>query len=400
MELGTTTPPRLSAPARLWMALGRIASPGSALVILAARLLTGAKNLKGKGMAVMAGRLSLVGPGTPRKLPSGRMIPAGVFSESDLSRRMNLELSAEELDASYLRRLGPRKDLAILLRGLWALALDRGPAEERADTDHFNLFGVIVNNSETDRILKTIESLAVSHPNMLIKMLPGGPAEPAPPTHVCFVNANNFNLALERPEYLKVLRGSDLVLPDGIGVKIGLQMAGGRLRKNLNGTDLLPHLSELFIRRDWPVFLLGATSEVLARAKANLEKRHPGIRVAGMHDGYFKAENEADLCEEINRSGAVALIIGMGTPRQEMWAARNAQRLQLPLVLSMGGLIDFLGEKNRRAPLWMRQAGLEWVFRLLQEPGRMWRRYIIGNPVFLLRVRKWVGKSSTPRKAR
>jgi N-acetylglucosaminyldiphosphoundecaprenol N-acetyl-beta-D-mannosaminyltransferase len=199
---------------------------------------------------------------------------------------------------------------------------------------------------------------------------------------------------------MRVLRGAELVLPDGIGVKLALRMVGGKLRRNLNGTDLLPHLASLFIKREWPVFLLGATSEVLARAKANLARRHPGLVVAGVHDGYFKPADEAALCDEINASGAMVLLIGMGTPRQEQWAARNAPRLSVPLVLSMGGLLDFLGEKNRRAPLWMRQAGLEWVFRLLQEPRRMWRRYVIGNPVFLWRVRRWARSRPAPRKGR
>lgn len=384
--------PRTSVP-RWWLLAGRVASPVSACLLLVGRLLPGGGVLKGASRDVLLGRRSLVGPAQAVTTSSGATIPAGVFSEAALSQRMNLELESAELDAAYLKKMGPRKDLGILLRGLWTLALDRGETEAREPGDHFNLFGVIVNNSDTPRILETIRSLAVSHPNMLVQMLPDSPAEPAPPVHVCFVNANNFNLALERREYMEVLRQGDLVLPDGIGVKLGLQMAGGVLRKNLNGTDLMPHLAELFAREGWPLFLLGATNEVLDTAGRNLRKMQPNLQIAGSHDGYFRKEDEEALCEEINRSGAMVLVVGMGTPRQEMWVARNLRRLRVPIVLSMGGLLDFLGEKNRRAPMWMRQAGLEWVFRLLQEPGRMWRRYIIGNPVFLWRVRKWIRQS-------
>jgi N-acetylglucosaminyldiphosphoundecaprenol N-acetyl-beta-D-mannosaminyltransferase len=348
---------------------------------------------------VLFGRRTLVGPSKPRPAANGARIRAGIFNDYDLSMRMNLELSAEELDDAYLRKAGPKADLTLLLRSLWALALNAqaGTEDGNPTADHFNLFGVIVNNADTAGILATIRSLTISHPNHLVQMLPEAPATAGAPAHVAFVNANNFNLALERDDYMKVLRKADLVLPDGVGVKLALQMAGGRLRKNLNGTDLIPHLSDLFVREDWPVFLLGASAQVLARAKANLERRHPGLRIVGVHDGYFKPGDEPALCEEINRSGAIALIIGMGTPRQELWAAANAPRLKVALILSMGGLLDFLGEKNRRAPLWMRQAGLEWVYRLMQEPGRMWKRYIVGNPLFLWRVRTWIRARKTTR---
>lgn len=383
--------PSVSKVGRLWKSLGRLLSPISASALFVFGLIIRNKELRSSARDILAGRKSLVGPGVSVPISGGSHIRQGVFSERELSERMNLELDGDELDRNYLSQIGPRKDLALLLRGLWAYALDKNSKSEgKGSNDHFNLFGVIVNNSETPRMLQTLDNIIVSHPNLLLKMLPDGPCEPSRPAHVCFVNANNFNLALEKSPYMKAIRSADLVLPDGIGVKIALQMAGGRLQKNLNGTDLLPHLAELLVRNDWPIFLLGASDTVLETAQANLLKRHPKIKIAAVHNGYFTPEDEADLCRSINDSGAVALIIGMGTPRQELFVARNASRLEVPVILSMGGLIDFLGEKNKRAPMWMRQAGLEWVYRLLQEPGRMWKRYIIGNPVFLWRVRRWI----------
>lgn len=369
-----------------WMALGRLASPATALALLTLGALRGSQKLRGRALEVLQGRRMLVGPSAR----VGR-IPPGVFSEAAIAERMNLELSAEELDAAYAAAPGPRRDVAILLRTAWVALLGGRARRQGAKTDHFNLFGVVVNNSETPLVLRTVEGIVLSHPNLLVQSLGGVPGpEPSAPAHVCFVNANNFNLALERPEFMRALRAADLVLPDGIGVKIALQMAGGQLRKNLNGTDLFPHLATLFARREWPVFLLGATNAVLEKASANILRHHPELRIAGMHDGYFKREGEEALCAAINASGAMVLLIGMGTPRQEEFVARNQHRLHVAMVFSLGGLLDFLGEKNRRAPLWMRQAGLEWIYRLLQEPGRMWRRYIVGNPVFLWRARQWV----------
>ncbi|MDX2175656.1 MAG: WecB/TagA/CpsF family glycosyltransferase [Candidatus Sumerlaeia bacterium] len=390
----------MSAPppvrGRAWRLAGRLASPASALALALLGRRRAARD-------VLAGRRTLVGPSRPLALADGSTLPGGAYSEHRLSERMNLDADRAELDGAYARRLGPKADFAILLRALWASTLD-GREAHRDPGDHFNLFGIVVNNSETPRVLRTVESLVDSHPNFILQSLPEAPTEPAAPAHVAFVNANNLNLAVERPDYRRALAAADLILPDGIGVKIALRMAGGRLRKNLNGTDLFAPLAELFARRGWPVFLLGGTAAVLARAESNIARANPSLRIAGTRDGYFAHEDEAALCEAVAASGAMALLIGMGTPRQELFVARNAHRLRVPLVLSMGGLLDFLGGKNKRAPLWMRQAGLEWVFRIIQEPGRMWRRYVLGNPVFLWRARRWIrsqaGGGHTGRRAR
>lgn len=389
---------------RLWIACGRLASPLSAAALLLAGVLGRSARFRRAAGDVLSGRRSLAGPSRAMRLPGGARIAPGVFSERALSENMNLENAPDAVDpdADYLRRMGPKADLSLVLRGAWSSFLDRGGRSQPRAGDHFDLFGVIVNNSETPKVLGMLEQMGRSHPNLILRMLPDGPTDPAPPAQVCFVNAHNFNIAAKERAYMRVLRDADLVLPDGIGVKIALQMAGGRLRKNLNGTDLLPHIAGMLVRNDWPVFLLGAEPEVLARAKANLEARFAGLAIAGARDGFFREEDEKAVCEEINASGAMVLVIGMGTPRQELWAARNAHRLRVAIVLSMGGLLDFLGEKNRRAPLWMRQAGLEWIFRLLQEPGRMWRRYLVGNPVFLRAARRWIreGKGRRPKGAR
>lgn len=395
---------RVGAMARAWLVCGAMLSPLTAAFLWTYGLLRGRNRPRKAAGRILARQMNLLGPVATSRI-GGVTIPEGFVNDARLSDKMNLEIPAEEWDRIYLAKVGPKADLSLFLRAAWSAMIDRKRRAKPADTDFFNLFGVVVNNSETPRVLRTLENMTLSHPNHLIQMLKGeSPSEPAAPVHVTFVNANNFNLAIERPDYMKALRASDLVLPDGIGVKLALQMCGGSLRRNLNGTDLFPHLAALCVKNDWSIFLLGATNQVLAKAAANIESQHPGIRVAGMRDGYFKPTDEEALCRDINASGAMVLVIGMGTPRQELWAHRNAARLRLPLVLSMGGLIDFLGEKNKRAPMWMRQTGLEWVYRLVQEPGRMWKRYIVGNPVFLWRVRAWNrsggGRATSSRGAR
>ena len=112
------------------------------------------------------------------------------------------------------------------------------------------------------------------------------------------------------------------------------------------------------------------------------------LKIAGTRDGYFDPEEEKAVVDTINESGARILLVAFGAPRQEFWLECWRERLVPPVGMGVGGLFDFYSGRIPRAPVWMREIGLEWVFRLMQEPGRMWRRYIIGNPLFLFRVRQ------------
>lgn len=392
---------RLTAKGRIWLLVGRMFSPVSAFLLLLGGIIFRRGDRCRAALQVLSGTRTLVGPSCEMKCSNGRVLTPGILSEVRTFEQVNLPVDSAAIDRQYVAAMGPKKDLAVLLKGTWASLLDRGTPPSKP-TEYFNLFDVIVNNSEIDLIIKTIEDMTLGHPNHMIQLLGSEGPEPSNPIHVTFVNANNFNIMLDRRDYKKALQTSQLVLPDGIGVKLALQMAGGSLRRNLNGTDLFPFLADLFERQGWSLFLLGATDKVLQKASSKITTRNKQLRIAGTRNGYFKTDDEKAICDEINASGAMVLLVGMGTPRQELFVARNIGNLKVPLVLSMGGLIDFLGEKNRRAPIWMRQVGMEWVFRLLQEPQRMWRRYLIGNPVFLWRARRWIrGKDkSTSQKAR
>lgn len=394
-SLQTGEPPGLTGIRRIYLLFKRLMDHATAIVLLALCLpvsfLFGrpARRLRKLAFRLIFCQRTLVGPSE-----AVANLPRGVVSEFRLWQLMDIEEDRLRCDRRYLETMGPVRDLALLARGVWVFLMV-GPDVRPTNAQYFNLFDVVVNNTDVESIIGTLKDIVRSHPEHINKLLgqDSGDREalqPTPPAHVCFVNANNFNLAIERKEYMKVLREADLVLPDGIGVKLALRIAGGHLRRNLNGTDLLPHIATLLESEEWPLFLLGADKETLARAADNLRQKHPKLSIAGSHDGFFALSDETALCERINASGAMALIIGMGTPRQELFAQRNLHRLSVPLILSMGGLLDFLGGKNKRAPAWMRQAGLEWVYRIVQEPGRMWRRYVVGNPLFLYRAARWV----------
>jgi exopolysaccharide biosynthesis WecB/TagA/CpsF family protein len=201
---------------------------------------------------------------------------------------------------------------------------------------------------------------------------------------LCFLNAHCFNVAQDEPEYASALTQASLVLNDGIGIKLMSLLARVPIRENLNGTDLIPELLIVAAAAGAPVYLLGGKAGVAERAADALIQRIPGLRIAGCHSGFFTAAEETALVASISRSGARMLVVGMGVPRQELWSDRHRTNLHnVQLIVSGGAILDFLSGAVPRAPTWMRQLRLEWLFRLWLEPRRMWRRYILGSVLLL-----------------
>ncbi len=207
-----------------------------------------------------------------------------------------------------------------------------------------------------------------------------------PPAHVAYVNAHTLNLAARDPEYRAVLRRSALVLRDGAGVGLAARLRGCRFPANLNGSDFNPWILRLAAQREWPVFFLGARPGVAAEAARRLGRAIPALRVAGVQHGYFPPGQTAAVVDRIRESGAEVLMVAFGNPHQERWLDRHLAATGARLGVGVGGFLDFAAARVPRAPVWMQRAGLEWVYRLAQEPARLWRRYLLGNPVFLARV--------------
>ena len=177
-----------------------------------------------------------------------------------------------------------------------------------------------------------------------------------------------------------------MILPDGIGVDLAARMTGQRLTANLNGTDFVPALLRTARQRGLSVFLFGGTPGTAERAADRLCRDLPGLRVVGTRDGFSGAADETAAIDAINASGADILIVAMGVPRQDVWLARNAERLAPRIRLGVGALLDFLAGNVRRAPVAIRRARCEWVWRLAIEPRRLAGRYLIGNATFLARA--------------
>lgn len=201
-----------------------------------------------------------------------------------------------------------------------------------------------------------------------------------------FVNAHCLNIAHRRPDFRRALAGATAVFGDGVGVRMAGRLLRQPVRDNVNGTDLFPLLCAEAQRRDLSLFLLGAQPGVAEEAARRAVERWPGLRIAGTLHGFFAPDEEHRIRERIAASGAHILLVALGVPAQELWLERHRESLGVGACLGVGGLFDFYSGRIRRAPPWMRRAGLEWCWRMLQEPGRLAGRYLAGNPIFLLRV--------------
>jgi exopolysaccharide biosynthesis WecB/TagA/CpsF family protein len=212
-----------------------------------------------------------------------------------------------------------------------------------------------------------------------------GPAGP-PPALLYIVNAHTVNLAWSRPEYRALLNGGTLVLNDGVGLEMATRLAGQRFHYNFNGTDLFPRIFQDLARPEAPLrtFLYGAAPGRADAAAAHIRERFPGVEVVGTVDGY-QQDDEA-VVERINAAAPDLLLVAKGNPLQEEWIHRHAPRLRVKVATGVGALFDFLSGNVPRAPAWMRRAKVEWVYRLLREPRRLFMRYVVGNPLFLARA--------------
>jgi exopolysaccharide biosynthesis WecB/TagA/CpsF family protein len=199
-----------------------------------------------------------------------------------------------------------------------------------------------------------------------------------------FLNAHCVNVARSDENYREALGKADLILPDGIGLELAARMAGGHFVENLNGTDLFAPLCREAARRGMSIYFLGGRPTVAAKAAARASALAEGLHVAGTRHGYFDADEEAEICAEVNASGASIVLVAMGVPRQETWIARNRHRLDAAVVMGVGGQFDFWSGRVPRAPAFMRALRLEWAWRLAMEPRRLARRYLVGNIQFLL----------------
>lgn len=206
------------------------------------------------------------------------------------------------------------------------------------------------------------------------------------PHQICFVNAHCINVGCADPVYRNVLHEADLVFADGIGVKLAGMALGVHIADNVNGTDMFPELCAALSETERKIYLLGATPGTPEAVCDWIKNHYPDLKVAGCQHGYFSSAEEADVIQRIAESESDLLLVALGVPRQDVWIHHHLPFLNVRIAIGVGGLFDFYSGRIPRAPRWMRRARIEWGYRLFQEPARLWRRYVLGNPRFLARV--------------
>lgn len=207
---------------------------------------------------------------------------------------------------------------------------------------------------------------------------------------IFFINAHCFNIAQKNREYHDTIVKAEMLLNDGIGFRMGAIFSGIRIKENMNGTDFVPKLLSLAAELKKNVYLLGGEEGVAAKAKQKLESRFPEIKITGTRNGFFNFNDDQEIVADIIEKKTEILIVGMGVPRQELWLAKNKEKLKgVKISVAGGAVLDFISSHVKRAPKWMQKTGTEWLFRLYQEPRRLFKRYFIGIPLFfynLMRV--------------
>jgi exopolysaccharide biosynthesis WecB/TagA/CpsF family protein len=205
---------------------------------------------------------------------------------------------------------------------------------------------------------------------------------------VSFLNAHCINLAANNSTYRWALSKSTEILPDGSGMNLAAKFNGSSIKQNLNGTDLFPSIVLAAAERHLKVFFFGSLPGIASKAASRAKVISPDLIIAGTRHGFYNRQEETQIIEEINASGADIVLVALGVPQQEIWIARNRHRLSARIVFGVGAQFDFWSGRVSRAPDFLRRTGLEWTWRLALEPKRLFKRYVIGNPLFVYRAIK------------
>ncbi len=200
-------------------------------------------------------------------------------------------------------------------------------------------------------------------------------------------NAEILQMISKDDAVRKAMLRADYVVPDGVGVLLAAKRLGTPLREKVAGVELGTNLLKRCAAEGKRVYFLGAKPGIAAEAKRILEEEMPGIQIVGVRDGYFKPEEEAAIVEEINALDVDMLFVCLGAPKQELWMAKHKADLRIGAMLGLGGTLDVLAKNVKRAPRWMINCKIEWLYRVIKEPKRIGR--IAGLPFFLLRVKKY-----------
>jgi N-acetylglucosaminyldiphosphoundecaprenol N-acetyl-beta-D-mannosaminyltransferase len=232
--------------------------------------------------------------------------------------------------------------------------------------ERIRMMGCDIDNLTMEETLQTVEGFIDS----------GRPHQ-----HVV-VNVDKLVKARRDPELREVINNCALVNVDGMPVVWASRLMGKPLKERVAGVDLFESLMARAAAKGWRIYLLGAREEVVSRVRHLYEAKYPGLVIAGHRNGYWKAEEEAGVVQQIADARADILFVAISSPKKEQFLARHQAHMKVPFAMGVGGTFDVAAGHVKRAPLWMQRSGLEWFYRFLQEPRRMFRRYFIDDMAF------------------
>lgn len=207
------------------------------------------------------------------------------------------------------------------------------------------------------------------------------------PLHLMGVNADKINMLNKNERLKEIVNGCEIINADGASVVLAGKFLGTPLPERVAGVDLMLDLVNLAAEKNYKVFLLGAKQEVVQKTENVLRTNYPGVDIVGVRNGYFKEEQWADVAAEIRESEAQIVFVGITSPLKEYLVEYLQKEQQLNCVfMGVGGSFDVISGTLKRAPLWMQKSNMEWLFRMMQEPKRLFKRYLVGNWTFILSV--------------
>ena len=213
-------------------------------------------------------------------------------------------------------------------------------------------------------------------------------AEGNPTQHVV-INASKINLMEDDSKLAQIVNSCPLINADGASVVWAAKRLGIPLKERVTGCDLFQKLMAVSEKKGYKVFLFGAKEEVVTKVKAIYEQQYPNIQIVGYRNGYFTEKDEPQIVKQMRDSGADMMFVAFSSPKKEYWVSKYLNEINIPFVMGVGGSFDIVAGVTKRAPIWFQEHGLEWLYRFVQEPRRMWKRYIIGNARFVALAYKY-----------
>ncbi len=218
------------------------------------------------------------------------------------------------------------------------------------------------------------------------------------PTQHVVINASKVNLMEKDSELRRIVNSCPLINADGASILWAAKRLGVPLKERVTGIDLFTKLVERANEKGYKIYLFGAKEEVVVKVKQIFEEKYPDLKIVGYRNGYFTDADEPEMVENMAKSGADMMFVAFSSPKKEYWVNKYIDKLNIPFVMGVGGSFDVVSGMTDRAPLWMQKHSLEWFYRFLQEPRRMWKRYFVGNTKFVLLTYKTKFRARKARK--